>query len=517
MLELPEVKEVGDNVQKPIRRSTRLSAKQLNDLILTRATSIDFPHYDREDTLPGLPNLAISANAGCEFCRFLRDSILSERAGFVNKATSTEVHDVSLKLRVSWFITPLKEGRAAAAIWLLQLLATSYESWGQDEDKKEIVIRASICWPIGLETGQSSFFGIPKPIPPGALQDDPLAFVKTNIERYLAGCKHAGTADHRFLPSRLVDVTGQVLRVISPGGFPIKIINLGSDIQKRLEFGFSLDELAPIQRDAVGVARALPIPFIWIDALCILQDSRKDWEQESAKMDRIYANSHVTIFVLTSKSCQDGFLLRPSHPRRIKVPYDPIAATVSEFYELEHAAIYDHPSPAIWNESNLENNEWNTRGWTFQEQLMPARMMYFGNSGMYFSCSNRLYSGVEQEPQSLILHNILSLRNATSLYQAWYNHIAKLYSSRKITYTSDTLPALSGLARQFASAASDQYVAGLWKRDLLHDLFWVLHHPTYKSLAELTKSLIEPQIYIAPSWSWAREADCLSSCKADEI
>ncbi|KAK7743409.1 hypothetical protein SLS62_010602 [Diatrype stigma] len=227
-------------------------------------------------------------------------------------------------------------------------------------------------------------------------------------------------------------------------------------------------------------------------------------------MDRIYASSHVTICVLTSKSCQDGFLARPGHPRRIRLPFDPTAAANTsdeEVYELGHGAIYDDPAISRWNESDLEYNVWNTRGWTFQEKLMSTRRVYFGNSGLHFSCSNRLsseYSGVEQEPQSLMLHNILSFRGPTSLYQAWYTHVAVPYSTRKLTCTPDTLPAISGLARHFARAASDdQYVAGLWRRDLLHGLLWVLYHPPHNSLTDLVESIVHPPVYIAPSWSWA--------------
>ena len=123
----------GDS-DRSTRRSARLSTKQLASLIPTTATSVEFP-FRRDDTLPHLPNLAASADAGCEFCGFLRDGILSERAGFVNGATRDETtYDVSLTLRVSWLIDPLKQGKATAATWLLQFVAESYQYWHQYED-----------------------------------------------------------------------------------------------------------------------------------------------------------------------------------------------------------------------------------------------------------------------------------------------------------------------------------------------------------------------------------------------
>lgn len=48
-------------------------------------------------------------------------------------------------------------------------------------------------------------------------------------------------------------------------------------------------------RDAKLLTRGLGIPFLWIDVLCIIQDSRDDWLVESAKMDQVYKNAVVTI------------------------------------------------------------------------------------------------------------------------------------------------------------------------------------------------------------------------------
>ncbi|KAJ4253945.1 hypothetical protein NW762_010344 [Fusarium torreyae] len=43
--------------------------------------------------------------------------------------------------------------------------------------------------------------------------------------------------------------------------------------------------------DAIQVARALGIPYIWIDSLCIVQDSPEDWKHEASRMAQVYANA----------------------------------------------------------------------------------------------------------------------------------------------------------------------------------------------------------------------------------
>jgi hypothetical protein len=50
------------------------------------------------------------------------------------------------------------------------------------------------------------------------------------------------------------------------------------------------------------------IDYIWIDCLCILQDSRADWEQEAARMVDVYSNAYLTLVASRAKHCGEGFL-----------------------------------------------------------------------------------------------------------------------------------------------------------------------------------------------------------------
>lgn len=63
-------------------------------------------------------------------------------------------------------------------------------------------------------------------------------------------------------------------------------------------------------KDAVLVASKLRIPFLWIDALCIIQgaDAQQDWEEQSAAMAEIYGNAYLTIVASNSASSAEGFL-----------------------------------------------------------------------------------------------------------------------------------------------------------------------------------------------------------------
>jgi len=80
--------------------------------------------------------------------------------------------------------------------------------------------------------------------------------------------------------------------------------------------GIAFDELPRTLQDAIMIARYLDIGLIWIDCLCILQDSKTDWEYEAAHMADVYSNAHLTIAAARAEHCGQGFL----GPRNVHVP-----------------------------------------------------------------------------------------------------------------------------------------------------------------------------------------------------
>jgi hypothetical protein len=73
------------------------------------------------------------------------------------------------------------------------------------------------------------------------------------------------------------------------------------------------------------------------------------------------------------------------------------------------------------------------------------------------------------------------------------------YSTTSLTHSTDKLIALSAIAKEYAVAIGDEYVAGLWRRDLLRQLCWFR---TWWHIYEV-ESAEDSLPYQAPSWSWA--------------
>ena len=69
-----------------------------------------------------------------------------------------------------------------------------------------------------------------------------------------------------------------------------------------------LDDMNQIFIDAFQVCLELGVYFVWIDSLCIIQDSKDDWAAESTNMHRVYANSYLNIAASASGKASDGLL-----------------------------------------------------------------------------------------------------------------------------------------------------------------------------------------------------------------
>jgi hypothetical protein len=77
--------------------------------------------------------------------------------------------------------------------------------------------------------------------------------------------------------------------------------------------------------------------------------------------------------------------------------------------------------------------------------------------------------------------------------EQWY-FIVEAYAERNLTFETDQLPALAGIAKIVGRLIGYSYKAGLWEEDLLRDLLWNLKSG-HDGWAEY------PNHYVAPSWS----------------
>lgn len=141
--------------------------------------------------------------------------------------------------------------------------------------------------------------------------------------------------------------------------------------------GFRLVDLPKTFQDAIMTTRKLGISFLWIDSLCIIQDSTRDWSAESSKMGQIYANSWLNLAAAAAKDSTEGLFFQRSPlqiaPCRIKAGRAGFTRYVKSIYTPENA---DSDQMILY-----------TRAWVFQEWLLAPRALVFSKNELLWECS----------------------------------------------------------------------------------------------------------------------------------
>jgi hypothetical protein len=203
----------------------------------------------------------------------------------------------------------------------------------------------------------------------------------------------------------------------------------------------------------------------------------------------VYSNSYLTISALSYENSLRGF--QEVHSKDVPLQY-PICLLPGSSGTYVCARSMIEP----------RNDYLKDRGWAFQELLLSPRVLHFTSTAMAFECDTRTVLergpgsdslfGYDPGRKRLVYKATQSLR--TRYYDRWLR-IIQSYSQMDFTYQTDRLPALSGIACIVESETNDEYVAGLWGRDIAAGLLWYIY-PGQRLLPT----------YIAPTWSWASAA-----------
>jgi hypothetical protein len=264
-------------------------------------------------------------------------------------------------------------------------------------------------------------------------------------------------------------------------------------------------------QDFVLIARTLNVAFVWIDSLCIIQDSVSDWEHEASRMAEVYSKAYCTIAADAAENGNIGCL----------VPRNPLAVQICDIRnvggsEEAHmtgidddedddegidAVINILPPQPEWS-TMVDRSILSTRAWTLQERLLSPRIIHYTTHELVWECRTTQFSeymhntGVVHpfgfKDPDRILDNPLDSSIPAITFPRWYDLVDQ-FSARRLTVESDRLPALSGLVHHIQSHKGWTYVAGMWKEDIEQGLYW---EPVAKDKPH------RPSKYRAPSWSW---------------
>ncbi|KAF8857818.1 HET-domain-containing protein, partial [Acephala macrosclerotiorum] len=301
-----------------------------------------------------------------------------------------------------------------------------------------------------------------------------------NIRKWLSDCLTNHEKCHSIQaltnipcrrPSRLLDVSNHhvKLREDAPRGryaclshcwgSVTHMLRLTKENMADFRIHIPYQQLPQNFKDAIDICRRLGIYLLWIDALCIIQDSTEDWNREAPCMGVYYRDAVFTIAATSAKDSSGG--------------------------------CYTHAEP-------LEGPDWPLlqRGWVYQEMQLSTRKLHFAANEVIWDCSRgiRSESGTYDRNHSE-KNSVLFPENPEI---DWHRKVVS-YSSLSLTFEDDRIPALSSITQWMEQLRpSDQFLLGLWERTLLLDLCW--RTDSWASKRSKPRSVATKAL---PTWTWA--------------
>ncbi|KAL4263514.1 hypothetical protein AB1N83_005098 [Pleurotus pulmonarius] len=297
---------------------------------------------------------------------------------------------------------------------------------------------------------------------------------------------------------------------------------LTKETHPRLAAGIPTNELPQTFCDAVKISRNVGVRYLWIDSLCIFQDSKSDWSQEAAKMRGVYWNAICNIAATGADDSAAGMLKERNHHAVQPLIFTGSLSPHTMPSDVKSYVVVDSSTWHHYVRSALLN----TRGWVFQERLLSPRILHVTKNKLYLECtagitdetlgkgwdirshikSSFSYSreGVSQgvshfettkEQTGQFSSNSMNSKVPEDTALQYWDEVVADYSGLAFTMPEDKFIALSGVIDEVKEYLEDEFMSGMWMKQFPAALLWNVDsdHTTP----------IERQEWRAPSWSWA--------------
>ncbi|KAK8179198.1 heterokaryon incompatibility protein-domain-containing protein [Phyllosticta citribraziliensis] len=318
------------------------------------------------------------------------------------------------------------------------------------------------------------------------LPELPLGAPFADIRRWVDDCVKRRRGHEKcdreksVLPTRVIDVQSNPPKVVLSHGKSDLYVALshcwGGLIETRLVHkkyaaftaeGIPEEILPPTFKDAIFVVRQLGIRWIWIDALCIIQDDEEDWEKEALLMSQVYQHAAFVLSAYSTPGSKAGLGFRR-------------AACVASLEEGEDVYI----QRAFIDQSDTFN-PLGGRGWCLQEHVLAFAVLQMGRGHIEWNCPAGFFSEkdldvLQPDTRNIVLNLVTMDRGITSQEKAW-RHVVQNFTERGLTFDSDKMVALAGVVTMFEAGLhhfahtlqkGPRYVVGLWQETLFKDLMW---------------------------------------------
>ncbi|KAF3007476.1 hypothetical protein E8E13_004875 [Curvularia kusanoi] len=297
------------------------------------------------------------------------------------------------------------------------------------------------------------------------------------------------------------------------------VVKLTKDSLHSFMIDMPLETLPKTFFDAILVTHHLGFEYLWIDSLCIIQDSEDDWLQESKSMGKVYRHSQCTIAAVKGQDSDSGLFAERNF----------LALTKCQLVGSQRG---DSPVYAENELHRVTSEPLYKRGWVLQERCLSRRILEFGQKeiswkciagsasetrpflskkelgrGTHFQLNRKLeeilnpqelaeqFLGKWPHPRILAgqfkaLLNDIRPTDHDPWFYGWQNLVWD-YTDCQLTYVADREAAICGLINLISETLGVPFVHGMVVPYLVYDLIWCVYSPVKERIA-----------IDAPSWSW---------------
>ncbi|KAF2273032.1 HET-domain-containing protein [Westerdykella ornata] len=337
---------------------------------------------------------------GCAICKIINDNTCAQAGNYTNTPGTEgtpEGHRGVLKYNIDW------------SDLLDYSIRIGYVPKGaRFPPEEQVVLDLVMVKPESLLTINSNFeSALPKSVFPSTTASTQV----WDLCRYWlyscrAGHKNCGhrRQDLSFRPSRLVHVQGMKGNIIqarlesdtkmldavnyltlSHCWGSGKFFTLRKDNLEQLQKTIVVKDLSKVFQDALLATLELGFSYIWIDSLCIIQDSEEDWLRESSRMGEIYKNSSCNIAATGFSDGSRGLYVERDVSRltchKVSAGWGGVWPHTDEPLKRDYYPV----NPRMWHDQ-VSKAPLNRRGWVLQERLLSPCVLNFGAEQVLWEC-----------------------------------------------------------------------------------------------------------------------------------
>ncbi|KAF8462859.1 heterokaryon incompatibility protein-domain-containing protein [Kalaharituber pfeilii] len=270
--------------------------------------------------------------------------------------------------------------------------------------------------------------------------------------------------------------------------------------------GMEKVNLPPTILDTIGLVKEIGERYLWVDALCIIQDSPEDKMEQIGEMHNIYGWSMLTICTAAGTSASAPV---PGVRTGVRKELQKI-----EVLQGLHIAV---PMGSLLH--NVVHSRWETRGWTYQERVLSRRRLFMTPEQVYFECNEAIwYEDCITEPSPSAVPIAYPNQRSTLQGRPQFppNYVpgkdddyvdrfitsVESYTKRVLSYESDIVNAFSAVFSMLTEGfhgvhpETPPFQCSLPTAEIEHAMLW---HPLGSTL--LTRRTGVNGV-VTPSWSW---------------